>query len=84
MSDECFKENQNSVRKNKEVNLIVTKLNKAIRYAITSMTIIETKNEKNKQEYVVPLRDIITSLVSKSIQQKTYKYQRRVAGLFGL
>lgn len=48
MSDECFKENQNSVRKNKEVNLIVTKLNKAIRYAITSMTIIETKNEKNK------------------------------------
>lgn len=84
MSDECFKENKNSVRKNKEINLIVTKLNKAIRYAITSMTIIQTKNEKNKQEYVVPLRDIITSLVSKSIQQKTYKPQRRVAGQFGL
>lgn len=26
MSDECFKENQDSVRKNKEINLIVTKL----------------------------------------------------------
>lgn len=48
MSDEYFKENKNSVRKNKEINLIVTKLNKAIWYAITSMTIIQTKNEKNK------------------------------------
>ena len=35
------------------------------------MTIIQNKNEKNTQEYVIPLRDVKTTLASKSTQQKT-------------